>query len=189
MFSPPHGYLTPQTQILCNCLHECRESTLCPGNEIKGCFQAAGRQTFIAIPPVDACKPSLGAYSQQPKVSQPNSSKQSIGSVSFMPAVPPCPSHLLKQHKLQHTAGKHTVASAFSVQTVRPGLRIVVNYKGTKVLNVGSSTSLYCRSLRGHWQHHCFTTCVEPLALGSSPAGEACVSFRNPVTLLAPDRD
>lgn len=161
----------PQTQILCNCLDECRESTLCPRNKIKGCPQAEGRHTFIATPPVDACKPSLCTYSQRPKVSQPNSSKQSIGSVSFMPAVPPGPSHLLKQHKLQHTAGKHAVALAFSVQTVRPVLSIVVNYKGTKVLNLGSSTCLYCRSLQGHWQNHCFTTSVEPLALGSSPAG------------------
>lgn len=168
-FSPrlPH----PQTLILYNCLDEYRGSTLCPRNKIKGCSQAEGRHTFIAVPPVDACKASLYKYSQWPKVSQPNSSQQSIGSVSIMPAVPhPAPPSPAKQHKLQHTAVKQTAASAFSVQSVRPVLHTVINYKGTKVLNLRSSTCLDCRSLRGYWQKHCLTTSMEPLALGSSPA-------------------
>lgn len=83
----------PQTQILCRCLDECRGSTLFPGNKSKGCSQAEGRHAFIAIVPVDACKPSLCKYSQRPKVSQPNPASKAWpnplhASCSHLPALP-----------------------------------------------------------------------------------------------------
>lgn len=130
------------------------------------------RKTHLYCNPSRGCLQAITMHIQSAAQGQSAKLQQAKHWLSQLHAsCSPGPSHLLKQHKLQHTAGKHAVASSFSVQTVRPVLRIVVNYKGTKVLNLGSSTCLYCRSLQGHWQNHCFTTSVEPLALGSSPAG------------------
>lgn len=102
----PHS----QTQILCNCLDECGGSTLCPANKIKGCSQAGGRQSFIAVLPVDTCKPSLCKYSQQPK-----SSKQRVGSTSFVPAVPTMPPTMPPPKAAQATAHSSKTHSGFSI--------------------------------------------------------------------------
>lgn len=158
--SVPRLHLTPRPRLLCNCLDERRGSSLCPRNKIKECSQAEGRHTFIAISTVDACKPSLCKYSWRPTVSQPNPSMQSVGSTSVTPAAPRhAPHHPASAAQATAPSGKsyakHTVALAFSVQTVSPVLHTVIKNKGAKVLNLGFSTRLYCRSLKGHWQNHC----------------------------------
>lgn len=92
-----------------------------------------------------ASHPYASTVSGPKSVSQIQQAK--LGSTRFMPAVPTIPPPPLpplppaKQHKLQHTAVKHTAAPAFSVQSDGPVLHTVINDRGTKVLNLASSTA------------------------------------------------
>lgn len=109
----------PQTQILCCPLDECRGSTPFPGNKIKGWSQAEGRHTFIAIVPMDACKPSLCKYSQRPKVSQPNPASKawlntlhaSCSHHTPLPS-PPAPHYRKAAQAAAHSSETH---SSFSI--------------------------------------------------------------------------
>lgn len=97
------------------------------------CNRSCGRLQAIPMQ-VQSAAQSQSAKSSKQSLAQPASCQL------FPPCSPPPPTPA-KQHKLQHTAVKHTAASAFSVQRVGPVLHTVINDKGTKVLNLTSSTA------------------------------------------------
>lgn len=129
------------------------------------------RKTHLYCNPSCGCLQAITMQIQSATQSQSAKIQQAKHWLSQLHAShsPHASPHLLKQ--LQHTTGKHTVASAFSVQTVRPVLhsRKLQGDQGPEsqifnlpVLQVPVGT--LAKSL-------CFTTSVAPLALGSSPAG------------------
>lgn len=100
------------------------------------CNRSCGRLQAIPMQAQSAAQ-SQSAKSSKQSLAQPASCQL------FPPSRPPAPAPLppAKQHKLQHTAVKHTAAPAFSVQSDGPVLHTVINDRGTKVLNLASSTA------------------------------------------------
>lgn len=114
------------------------------------------------------------------------------------PLPPPAPP---KAAQATHMAGKHAVASAFSAHTVRPGLHIVINDKGTKVLNRNLGFSAACTAgpcgdivkitvspppwSPGLWGADCLGKLQESLVPSSSRWGlnaDSTVLFPNPAS-------
>lgn len=103
------------------------------------CNRSCGRLQAIPMEVQSA------AQSQSAKSSKQSLAQRLHASCSHhaLPSPPrhPHPPPPAKQHKLQHTAVKHPAASVFSVQRVGPALHTVIQDKGTKVLNLASSTA------------------------------------------------